>query len=403
MPIVKPISGHTGCRGIFRYLTKDGRSLATDALNLEWQPGRPGAFRDWAEEMDFTRAAYGNDTPWHGRPARTFKHYVLSPDPRDAVTLEAMRELACAWARESFDGFQVAIVYHDDGESGVMHAHVVVNNTHLETGLRLQDPDPRALKRSAQRLAQERGMRFLADEQKDETARVAFGGPRRPLETAHFRRAERELVGKGEYSWVADLRNRVTIARRIAADERDFASALRELGVEVSDASTKGGRRADWLYSMADHGTWRVRGESLGTSYGKASVQAELALRSAPDRADAIREAARAAVALEDTAELGRLAEALEVGARYNVHCMADFARAVRQAGESGDPSDVERLERARDYASGKGLYPEQRPKTTRRARARVDEAAMPKSAQIVPEPPRQAEPARAMAREMER
>ena len=27
MPLLKPISGHTSCRGVYRYLTKDGRAL----------------------------------------------------------------------------------------------------------------------------------------------------------------------------------------------------------------------------------------------------------------------------------------------------------------------------------------------------------------------------------------
>lgn len=27
MPILKPISGHTSCAGVYRYLTKNGRAL----------------------------------------------------------------------------------------------------------------------------------------------------------------------------------------------------------------------------------------------------------------------------------------------------------------------------------------------------------------------------------------
>ena len=100
MPVVKPISGHTGCGGIMRYLTRGGRALAVDLANLSWSPEHPCGFRDWAEEMDFTRVAYGNHTPWKGRPARTYKHYVLSPDPRDGISLEALRDLARVGRRE---------------------------------------------------------------------------------------------------------------------------------------------------------------------------------------------------------------------------------------------------------------------------------------------------------------
>lgn len=39
--MLKPISSHTFCRGVFRYLTKDGRALAADYLNLD-VPEREG-------------------------------------------------------------------------------------------------------------------------------------------------------------------------------------------------------------------------------------------------------------------------------------------------------------------------------------------------------------------------
>lgn len=95
MPLLKPISGHTSCRGVFRYLTKDGRTLATDYLDLD-VPEREGAAFDWVAAMDDTRSRWRNDTPWGGRPCRTYKHYVLSPDPKDHVGLDALRELAVA-------------------------------------------------------------------------------------------------------------------------------------------------------------------------------------------------------------------------------------------------------------------------------------------------------------------
>jgi hypothetical protein len=64
--------------------------------------------------MDETRRAYRNDTPCGDRPARTYKHYVISPDPGDAVSLDGLRDLAVAWARDNFPDYEVAIVYHDD-------------------------------------------------------------------------------------------------------------------------------------------------------------------------------------------------------------------------------------------------------------------------------------------------
>lgn len=156
MPMLKTISGHTSVRGIRRYLTKKNRALAEDCLNLD--PPEPGKAFDWAAAMDETRRLFGNDSAWRGRRARTYKHYVVSPDPKDEVSLDALRALATRWARESFPNHEVAIVYHDDNANGIPHAHVVVNNTDVETGRRLQDPDPKALARSLQRIAESLGM-----------------------------------------------------------------------------------------------------------------------------------------------------------------------------------------------------------------------------------------------------
>ena len=85
------------------------------------------------------------------------EHYVLSPDPGSRVDLAILRGLAVEWASEHFPDHQVAIVYHDDNEGRIPHAHVVVNNTSLETGRRLQVPDPLELNRSFQQLEARRG------------------------------------------------------------------------------------------------------------------------------------------------------------------------------------------------------------------------------------------------------
>lgn len=127
MPMLKTIAGHTSARGIYRYLTRENRALANDCININVPEGIRDF--DWAETMDATRRSFGNDLPWRGKRVRTYKHYVVSPDPKDGIALEALRELATSWAQEHFSEYEVAIVYHDDNEHGIPHAHVVVNNT----------------------------------------------------------------------------------------------------------------------------------------------------------------------------------------------------------------------------------------------------------------------------------
>ena len=132
MPYVKAISGHSGLAGTRRYFEREGRALAHDYLGLDAPViGEDGhglpVYGDyaWNEAMDARRAAEGNDAPWRGRRTRTYKHYVVSPDPRDGISLDGLRRLATRWARESFSDFQVAIAYHDDNEGHVPHAHEI--------------------------------------------------------------------------------------------------------------------------------------------------------------------------------------------------------------------------------------------------------------------------------------
>ena len=60
-----------------------------------------------------------------------------SPDPQDGLSTGQVAELAGAWALKHFADFEVAIVLHDDNESRIPHAHIVVNNTNLVTERRL--------------------------------------------------------------------------------------------------------------------------------------------------------------------------------------------------------------------------------------------------------------------------
>lgn len=336
MPIIKPVSGHTGCAGVRRYLIRQDRALGADYLNLDTenmpQEREARVAFDWAARMDVDRHEAGNDLPWQGRPARTYKHYIFSPDPQDALDLGSLREVALAWTRENFGDYEVALIYHDDNEGRIPHAHIVVNNTNLVTGSRLQDPDPRALKRSAQALARARGMRCLEDPPEHDRLgnRVTAVRPK-TMQQTYVRRAEAELAAKGQYSWVADIRDRVSIARSVATSPVEFESVLASLGIAVDENSPKAARR-DWLYSFADHPSRRISGEKLGLSYGKAAILARIgsdaARLSETDGREIIR-IARDAVTVDDLDELHTVAAMVQVNEQQHVHCLDDYDRAI--------------------------------------------------------------------------
>ena len=153
MTHMKPIAGHGSARRIRYRLFKSDRALALDFLNIT---DRDWHGNDWAKVMDKTREVFGNDKPAkEGDNVRTYEHVIVSLDPKDDwVELDDFRDFIIEWAEKWFDSrgpegegigrFEVAIVYHDDnaareaaGKQGILHAHLVINNTDLETGRRI--------------------------------------------------------------------------------------------------------------------------------------------------------------------------------------------------------------------------------------------------------------------------
>lgn len=360
MPHIKPISGHTKLGACQKYLEKEERALARDFFNLDApiagldDSGLPmyGDF-DWASVMDSTRETLGNDSGWNGKAARTYKHFVLSPSPEDHVSLTGLRTMATRWAKDNFDDFEIAIVYHDDNENHIPHAHVVVNNTNLETGRRLQDPDPGALNGSLQAIARDMGLTHFTGRiegaSRDEThaRRKAIGRP------------EAELSSRGEYSWVADIRARIDVARGISSSPAAFAATLRTMGINVREAASRPG---DWVYSLADTPSRQVTGSRLGATYTRRSITVELSgATSAPlaDSHENIRSLAGKAIEVSDLRELTHLAEAVRTVSQGGFRSLSGLDAAIARVRTEGrHPATVERLMRVRSYCEAHAMLP---------------------------------------------
>lgn len=386
MPVLKPIAGHTNCQGIKRYLEKNGRALARDFFNLSWDEREMEGYDEsgkaevrWADEMDTFRDKHHNSEPYRGMPARTYKHYVISPDPDDNIDLPALRELACAWALKYFGDYQIAIVYHDDNEHRIPHAHVVVNNTNVITKRRMQTEFPMDLNRDLQEMARERGLSGLSnvvvrDEglaelaSKDEPKKP---GPR-TRQQVYYGRKEKEIAAAGNYSWVADLRNRVSVAKTLARNEAEFRQILERLEVNITDNSPKA-KRTDWVYSLAEEPTKKVSGERLGLLYGKETLQRDFERKgsyhpTAKSSQEVLR-IARNAVVVNDLADLDRISGALSVCAWNGVSSIEECTRraeSLRKRAEKAEPDKrqglldaASELEQARDFMRSRNLMPQ--------------------------------------------
>lgn len=189
MTYMKPLSGHSSVKWIRYYLFKNDRALDKDFLNLT---DRDWKGRDWAKVMDHTREIFGNNVPVKkDAKVRTYEHMIISLDEKDGgVELDDFRDFVNEWASKWFDSrgpegegigrFEVAIAYHDDntaraadGKQGILHAHIVINNTELETKRRisglLTTKVVQAMRADLQTMSLERGWHAFATDGKSYT------------------------------------------------------------------------------------------------------------------------------------------------------------------------------------------------------------------------------------------
>ena len=283
----------------------------------------------------------------------------MTQHTRDGISLDGLRRLATRWAREGFPDFQVAIVYHDDNEGHVPHAHVIVNNTNLRTGRRLQDPDPGALNGRLQAISREMGLSHFDGRIDAGHPDTRGTGSRTDYQRVHVGREESEMAGRGGYSWVADIRARVDVARGVAQDPEDFKRLLTSVGV----TTRKRRDGTDWTYSLADQPSRQVSGTRLGTDYRKAHVIRELA---SPRRArlpessqERIARIVRDAMEVHDLAELRRLASTVGTAREVRAMSLDGLDLAVGRARSRGDERAADRISQARDHASERRLLPE--------------------------------------------
>ncbi|MBQ9042717.1 MAG: relaxase/mobilization nuclease domain-containing protein [Eggerthellaceae bacterium] len=370
MPLVKCINGHTGCAATERYLERGGRAIGHDFMNLDCMERDGGDTIGWAAEMDELRNLYGNGEPYRGKPAITYRHYIVSPDPADGIDLGRLRELSVAWAQRHFGDYQVAIVYHDDNEHRIPHAHIVVNNTNVETGRRLHVPQPKELNRDLQQMARERGLGYLADEHHlyDKKAK---GSSCRTAQREFKGRAERRIEREGGYSWVADIRERARTARALSTDEASYRELLGVLGVELS-LNSPNARRRDYLYAFADHPSRIVSGEKLGWPYGKGALEHEWLMLS-PFREEKLREIAEHAILVKDLEELREMARAMATIKECHFTSIADIdwtighlekqGQAVDSQNADDAPDKLEKIRHARRFAADYGILPAKEPK----------------------------------------
>lgn len=237
MAMLKSFSGHTSCKGIYKYLNYDrktgfGRALEFDSRMVMNR-------QEWWREFDETRRVHGKfmQRPPHGKP-REYYHFIISPDEADHADLDTVREVANAWVDANFKDYQCAIVYHNDneerlslGKEGIVHAHVIVNSVHPETGYKIHIDGNRvdALADSLQAIGAELGITSF-DNDKREYKRKNRGAREEEVISKH----EERILSRGERSFKQDIRDVVNNAIDNCENLTDLRRALAPHGYGVA-------------------------------------------------------------------------------------------------------------------------------------------------------------------------
>lgn len=307
MPMLKTITGHTGCAGAMDYLREGskqdrrkrrmGEISEADALRLAAKANGiagylheghkaefdralaedfvgvpPSARGNWARYMDDLRKAAGCDRRTGGREGKavTYRHYVLAPDPEDGIDLATLRAYAKEWVVKAFGpGATAAIVYHDDnherlkkGLQGIPHAHICVNALNTETGRKwhFTNADLARQANVAQELAEKYSLaplpRMRASDAKEDA-----------LKTMRICRTKEEcaMLAKGFVPYKEAIRRAVAKSCRTARSWEQFEAALADKGISV--AITKRG-----TLTYRDSNGRRAKEQKLGLNFGIVAV-----------------------------------------------------------------------------------------------------------------------------------
>ncbi len=334
-PMHGSCGGPKGKQAYLEYKTPE-RALARDTINIPQEE-----VEAWGDHMDDVRHCCGNDLPWKGRSAVMYREAYISPDPRDNIDLRALRQMSVEWAERWFgeDGemgaYNVAIVYHDDNLNHILHAHVVINNTNLETGKRLHISNKQCAEMwdDMQKMCEKRGLHsFIAGDPTKDHKRAKDFLPLR----AKRERVELKIILRGSFSWKEDLRRMVEVAVRVSRSVPEFCEELAYYGIGVTI------KEGDFVFAHpSDPNRLCCYGATLGDSFTKGSIQNYLQAQaagfvegaplkypvSAKEQIRKIIQSSRPYLVARTVpnAKVGQVLMALIIQDEYGICCMEDY------------------------------------------------------------------------------
>ena len=217
---------------------------------------------EWSKSFEAVRQMWGK------ADGRQYYHYVFSPDPEDKLSPEECRDMASEWIEKSIPGSQWIVAVHNDNNREIVHAHVVVNAVHPETGNKLQisAKDWNRMSELKNEICHAHGLGTT------ETVFEHLRNNRWESQSKAREAAIAQMKKRGARSWVEDIRNQVDLAANESHSWSDFMDRLNRNGVRVTRERKSRGEGLVFWHPQSNGTKYKIRGKRLGGNYTEAAL-----------------------------------------------------------------------------------------------------------------------------------
>ena len=217
---------------------------------------------EWSKSFEAVRQMWGK------ADGRQYYHYVFSPDPEDKLSPEECRDMASEWIEKSIPGSQWIVAVHNDNNRAIVHAHVVVNAVHPETGDKLQisAKDWNRMSELKNEICQAHGLGTT------ETVFEHLRNNRWESQSKAREAAIAQMKKRGARSWVEDIRNQIDRAANESHSWSDFMERLNRNGIRVTRERKSRGEGLVFWHPQSNGAKYKIRGKRLGGNYTEAAL-----------------------------------------------------------------------------------------------------------------------------------
>lgn len=212
MAIIKAAQSGASLKHIINYVTQPKKTEEHLIAGVDCDP------QNAYDDMMLTKELF------HKTNGRQYKHFIYSFPPGEAITPEQVLENAQRLVTETpaLQGYQALIAVHQDRKH--IHAHIVVNSVHIETGYKLQwsKQDLADLKERCNTLSQAQGLS------------VPEKGPNITAWTMPKQQALSKALAGQYQSYYLEMADAISTCQSQSVSRTDFVRMMDEKGIQVT-------------------------------------------------------------------------------------------------------------------------------------------------------------------------